>query len=572
MVHIAPDDVMAHDVAIVGGGLTGLRAALLCAEKGRSVAVISKVHPLRSHSVAAQGGVNASLNNATQAGKDSWQSHAFDTVKGADYLADQEAVDILCGDAPRAVLEMEHMGAVFSRNEEGRIAQRPFGGAGFPRTCYAADHTGHTLLHTLYEQCMSHDIDFFEEHFVTALSIENGRCAGLCAFDLASGEMRGFEAGAVLLATGGYGRIYCHSTNAYINTGDGAYLALTAGAALKDMEFVQFHPTTLFGTNILISEAARGEGGVLLNAKGERFMQRYAAKAMELAPRDIVARAIWKEVQEGNAHEGGYVDLDLTHLGEERILERLPGIRQISIDFAGVDPVDEMVPVQPGQHYSMGGIDASNDCRTSIPGLLAAGEASCISVHGANRLGGNSLLETIVFGKVAGQTMVGMTKEHMVHDPARLKDLMRREADSIGHLTDVSRDRTVAELRRELKKLMFHHFGIFRDKGTMKLGQLRVHALRHELGKAGIDDIGKSYNQAVIEALELRSMLPVAEAVAISALAREESRGSHYRTDFPQRNDQDFLKHSMVTMKDGALALTYAPVRLGRYEVRERVY
>jgi len=360
-----------HDVVIIGAGLAGLRAAVEATRAGKDVAIISKVHPLRSHSVAAQGGINAALGNAPGAGDDRWEDHAFDTVKGSDYLADQDAVDILTSRAPEAVYEMEHMGAVFSRFEDGRIAQRPFGGAGFPRTCYAADRTGHNLLHTLFEQALGTRGTFYDEYFVTSLVVEDGRCVGCVAMEIATGDLHGFSAGAVLLATGGYGRIFNRSTNALINNGDGAALALRAGAPLKDMEFIQFHPTTLLGTNILITEGARGEGGQLFNREGERFMGKYAPKAMDLAPRDIVARSIQTEIDEGRGFEGGYVHLDLTHLGAERIKERLPGIRQIAMDFAGVDPIEAPMPVQPGQHYSMGGVSVDNECATSVPGLFA---------------------------------------------------------------------------------------------------------------------------------------------------------------------------------------------------------
>ncbi|WP_255335513.1 FAD-binding protein [Methanosarcina sp. KYL-1] len=405
-----------HDVLIIGAGLTGLRAAIETVDAGLDTAVISKVHPLRSHSVAAQGGMNAALGNA-QAG-DSWEDHAFDTVKGSDYLADQDAVELMCKNAPGAVIELEHFGTVFSRFPDGKIAQRPFGGVMFPRTCYAADRTGHNILHTLYEQLVGREksgrITFYEEFFVTSLvkagdpAAENGsgrneRCVGCTCINLADRTLHGFSCRALLLATGGFGRLFTRSTNALINTGDGASLALRAGVPLKDMEFVQFHPTTLYGTNILITEGARGEGGYLLNNKNERFMEKYAPKSMELAPRDIVARSIQQEIDEGRGFDDKYVLLDLRHLGKDKIMERLPGIRLISLDFAGVDPIEAPIPVQPGQHYSMGGIAVGNNLATELPGLYAAGECSCVSVHGANRLGGNSLLETVVFGKIAGQ-------------------------------------------------------------------------------------------------------------------------------------------------------------------------
>ena len=570
---MASADILDFDVLVVGGGLTGLRAATEAADQGVRVAVLSKVHPLRSHSVAAQGGVNAALNNNRSVGEDSWRSHAYDTVRGSDYLADQDAVDIMCQAAPAAVLELEHMGLVFSRDGEGRIGQRPFGGAGFPRTCYAADRTGHNMLHTLYEQTMKRDIQFFDERFVTSLQVSKGRCQGLTAYDLVKGEMVGFCAKAIILATGGYGRVFSHSTNAHINTGDGTYLALMAGVPLKDMEFVQFHPTTLYGTNILMSEAARGEGGMLFNSKGERFMRRYAPQAMELAPRDIVARAIQSEIEEGNGFEGGFVHLDLTHLGEDTIMERLPGIRQISIDFAGVDPIDRPIPVQPGQHYSMGGVDAGNDCSTTLPGLFAAGEASCLSVHGANRLGGNSLLETVVFGKIAGRAAVEQARSQPAIDDSGLKERLRSEASRIEALHSGSEEGgKVAEVREGLKTCMFRDFGVYRSRKRMERGILEISHLKNKAKALRINDSSKSFNLAVVEALELQSMLPMAEAIALCALAREESRGAHWRTDFPQRDDKQFLAHSLVTLENGQMKLSQLPVRLGRYEIRERVY
>jgi len=567
------EEIFDHDVVVMGGGLAGLRAAMEAFDLGANVAVISKVHPLRSHSVAAQGGVNAALGNNRSAGKDTWQSHAYDTVRGSDYLADQDAVDIMCRAAPAAVLELEHMGLVFSRDEEGRISQRPFGGAGFPRTCFAADRTGHNMLHTLYEQCMARGIRFFDEHFATSLHISKGRAQGLVAYDLIRGNMVGFSARAIVLATGGFGRIFSHSTNAHINTGDGAYLALQAGAPLKDMEFVQFHPTTLFGTNILMSEAARGEGGTLLNRKGERFMQRYAPGAMELAPRDIVARAIQTEIEEGNGFEGGFVQLDLTHLGKDKIMERLPGIRQISVDFAGVDPIERPIPVQPGQHYSMGGIDVGNDCRTSIPGLLAAGEAACVSVHGANRLGGNSLLETVVFGRIAGASAAALAGGHK-HEPVPgLRTELRKAEEGIEALsTGKGEHIKVAEVREAMKRTMFDDFGVYRTRERMERGLVEIARLREGAEMVHVEDGSRVFNLAVVEALELRCMLPLAEAVAVCALAREESRGAHWRTDFPHRDDARFLMHSMVGLEEGRLKLSYDPVRPGRYEVKERVY
>jgi len=396
-----------HDIIVIGGGLAGLRAAIEAKKKGADVAIISKVYPIRSHSGAAQGGINASLGL-----DDSWESHALDTVKGSDYLADQDTVEILCREAPERVIEMENWGTNFSRTDDGNIAQRPFGGAGFPRTCYAGDRTGHDLLHTLYEQVLRAGIRIYSEWLVTRLIVDKDSCAGFVAMNTADSKLESFRSKATILATGGYGRIYQRSTNAIINRGFGISLAYTAGVPLQDMEFVQFHPTTLLGTNILITEGARGEGGYLYNKDHERFMENYAANAMELAPRDIVARAIQTEIDEGRGFPGGYVQLDITHLGKKTINERLPGIRQIAIDFAGVDPVNEPIPVQPGQHYSMGGVSSNRDGQTPVKGLYAVGECACISVHGANRLGGNSLLDTVVFGKRAGAVASDHIRTH----------------------------------------------------------------------------------------------------------------------------------------------------------------
>ena len=567
-----PDIIHTHEIVIVGGGLTGLMAAVSAADQNDDVAVISKVHPLRSHSVAAQGGVNAALGNNLSRGTDSWQAHSLDTVKGADYLADQDAVNILCREAPRAVLELERMGTVFSRDERGHIAQRPFGGAGFPRTCYAADRTGHNLLHTLYEQCMSRKITFYDERFVSRLVRTEGRCTGCVALDIASGEIEGFSCRSLLLATGGYGRIYSHSTNAHINTGDGAALAMGAGLPLKDMEFVQFHPTTLFGTNMLITEGARGEGGTLRNSSGERFMARYAEHAMELAPRDIVARAIQTEIDEGRGMAGGSVDLDLTQLGEDKIESRLPGIRRISMDFAGVDPVKTPIPVQPGQHYSMGGVDTGNDASTRLAGLYAAGECACISVHGANRLGGNSLLETIVFGKVAGRSM----SEYVVHAPepdrTSVSDAMAAESKRMDSILSGEGDEKQSSLREELKATMWTCFGIFRQEERMETGLAKIRDVQARIGSVSIGDMGKRFNQALLELLELQGMVRTAQSVGLSALYRRESRGSHFRTDFPKRDDSEFLKHSVVSVRDDGLLVSYSPVRLGTFDVKERVY
>ncbi|MFW6196004.1 MAG: FAD-binding protein [Thermoplasmatota archaeon] len=557
-----------HDIIVIGGGLSGLRAAIEGAKNHKDVAVLSKVYPLRSHSVAAQGGINASLGNVEE---DSWKDHAFDTVKGSDYLADQDSVDILTRNAPDAVLELEHWGTVFSRMEDGKIAQRPFGGAGSPRTCYAADRTGHNLLNTLYEQSISKNITFYDEYFVTSLVAKDNRCLGCTALNIENGDVHAFSSKALILATGGYGRIYNRSTNALINTGDGAYLAYKAGVGLEDMEFIQFHPTTLFGSNILITEGARGEGGYLKNKEGERFMKDYAPEAMELAPRDIVARAIITEVEEGRGFEDEYVHLDLTHLGEKKINERLPGIRQIAKDFAGIDPVEEPIPVQPGQHYSMGGIDVDNGCSTDVDGLYAAGECSCVSVHGANRLGGNSLLETVVFGKIAGDTASYELNEREF-DEDIFEEEIQTEKEHIDDILNREKGINYSKILDELRETMFEHFGVFREKKEMKEGLKKVRELKDRYSEVVVNNKNRSFNMSLIRTLELRGMLEIAEVVALSSLKREESRGSHYRRDYPDRRDDEYLKHTMVYQGEDGPELEYTDVTLGEFPVKEREY
>lgn len=578
-----------HDVVIIGGGLTGLRAALTISGAGLKAAVITKVHPLRSHSVAAQGGMNASLDNVPGEGgsSDNWEKHAYDTVKGSDYLADQNAVAIMCREAPKTVIELEHMGTAWSRLENGKIAQRPFGGAGFPRTCYAADRTGHNVLNTLYEQAVAEDISFYEEFFVTSLVVSEGQCIGCTAIEIMTGLIHGFKAKAVLMATGGFGRIFNKSTNALINTGDGLSLALHAGAALKDMEFVQFHPTTLYGTNILITEGARGEGGILVNNTGERFMERYAPNSMDLAPRDVVARSIEQEIAEDRAYEEGYVLLDLRHLGADLIKERLPGIRQISMDFAGVDPIKEPIPVQPGQHYSMGGIDVDINGSTQLPGLYAAGECACISVHGANRLGGNSLLETVVFGRLTAHSIVDYIKHgHEEEETPKTKEIESSNSHQDTHSIKSSIkevDNKIEQILKrkdgnnffsileDLTKTMSSKFGIFRDENRMTEGYEIIKNLKKQFAQISLDNYEKAVNQALIRYLELEGMLQIAEVVAQSAMMRKESRGSHKRTDYPERDDSGFLKHTMA-FKDGVIKISYKPVTMGYFEPKEREY
>ena len=563
-----------HDVLIIGGGLTGLRASLQVCDAGLNGAVVTKVHPLRSHSVAAQGGMNASLGNVHGEGGaiDSWKTHAYDTVKGSDYLADQDAVERMCREAPTTVFELEHMGTVWSRLENGKIAQRPFGGAGFPRTCYAADRTGHNALHTLYEQVVNRNIPVYEEFFVTSLVYDRGRCIGCTAIEIMTGQVHGFVAKAVLMATGGFGRVFNKSTNALINTGDGQALALRAGVQLKDMEFVQFHPTTLYGTNILISEAARGEGGILVNKDGERFMKRYAPNSIDLAPRDVIARAVVQEIAEGKAYDGGYVHLDLRHLGADRIMERLPGIRQISMDFAGVDPIKDPIPVQPGQHYSMGGIAADINGVTSLPGLYTAGECACISVHGANRLGGNSLLETVVFGRLVADKIIKDISNSSDPELEHIKSAMNEIDTKIKRILKQDEGEHLFSTMDVMTKTMFDKFGIFRDAANMQEGLFEIKKMQEKISRVSINNKERFVNQALIRLFELEGMLQLAEVVAVGALAREESRGSHTRTDYPRRDDANFLKHTIVTFQDKEMQVSYVPVKLGMFEPKEREY
>ena len=566
-------DILSCDALVIGGGLAGLRAALEIKKAGRDVAILSKVHPLRSHSVAAQGGINAALANAPVPVKDSWERHAFDTIKGSDYLADQDAVEVMCQEAVDRVIEMEHWGTLFSRTTEGKIAQRPFGGAGFPRTCYAADRTGHNLLHTLYEQVTALQIPIYEEWYALALMVAEGRCVGVLALHFFEGRIIPIHAKVVLLATGGYGRIYLRSTNAVINTGSGSFLAYEAGIPLEDMEFVQFHPTSLYGTNILITEAARGEGGYLLNARNERFMERYAPKHMELAPRDIVARAIQTELTEGNGFEDEYVHLDFRHLGRDKILDLLPGIRQIAIDFAGVDPILEPIPIQPAQHYSMGGIATNVNGETALPGLFAAGECACVSVHGANRLGGNSLLETLVFGMRAGRKAVlFMDVEKGSLDSALSKKGSGDLQSKLQEIFHRNREEPCFRLRDEMKALMTSHVGIFRNESDLSFARKKIRNLKGRLRNVGVSQQALAFNYELIQYLELEGMIHLAEVIVEGALARKESRGSHSRVDFPERDDDNWLRHTLAFKSSDGPRLEHKDVTITSYPPKERTY
>ncbi len=566
-------ELLSHDILVIGGGLAGLRAAVEAKKAGKDVAILSKVHPLRSHSVAAQGGINAPLGNAPAHKKDSWENHAFDTVKGSDYLADQDAVEILCRESVNRVIEMEHWGTLFSRTEDGKIAQRPFGGAGFPRACYAADRTGHNLLHALYEQVTGLGIPVYEEWHALSLIVDEGRCVGVLGLHFFEGKIIPIHAKAVLLATGGYGRIYLRSTNAVINTGSGCSLAYRAGVPLEDMEFVQFHPTSLYGTNILITEAARGEGGYLINAKGERFMERYAPNLLELGPRDIVARGIQTEIDRGYGFEGGYVNLDLRHFGKEKILDRLPGIRQIAIDFAGVDPIIEPIPVQPAQHYSMGGISTNPDGETSLTGLYAAGECACVSVHGANRLGGNSLLETLVFGFRAGRKAVqkvGKDKESF--DKGVFQNRSKEFQSDLKEIFGRKGEEPCFRLRDEMRDLMTSQAGIFRKESDLLTARERVKEMKRRVKTVGIKQKGLAFNHELVKYLELEGMVQLAEVTVEGALARKESRGSHFRLDYPDRDDEHWLRHTLAFETPQGPRLEYKDVTITKFHPEKRTY
>jgi succinate dehydrogenase flavoprotein subunit len=566
-----------HDVIVVGGGLSGLRAAIEAKRAGVDVAILSQVHPGRSHSGAAQGGINAALGNHPDGADDTWEKHAFDTTKGGDYLVDQDCAIQMAKDAPGVIYEMDHWGCPFSRFEDGRIAQRPFGGAGFPRCCYGADKTGHYLLHTLVEQAYKLQVKTYVEQYVARLIVHEGVCQGVVAYDMIRGGFESFTANAVIIATGGAGRTYSNSTNAIISTGSGMFMAYHAGVPLKDMEFVQFHPTGLFTTNILMTEGARGEGGYLINDTGERFMEKYAPKAMELAPRDITARSIQTEINEGRGIGGqGYVYLDLRHLGAEKILERLPGIRDLAIHFEGVDPIEAPIPVVPSQHYWMGGIDTDVNGTTVMPGLYAAGECACVSVHGANRLGGNSLLETIVFGRRAGAEVVryleGLAdKRPNARTAFTAAQLMEEKVDALG--AKIGTEDAYA-LRAEMTQVMKEHFGLFRDQATMEAGVKRLVSVKQRVRGIGLRWTGSVFNVDMIRTVEFEGMVDLALASGMGALARTESRGAHFRTDYNTRDDAGWLKHTMAFYQPDAPGprLDHKPVTLGTFEPQERTY
>jgi succinate dehydrogenase / fumarate reductase flavoprotein subunit len=559
--------VAKHDVVVVGAGCAGMRAAIEAFDAGANVAMLSKIHPVRSHSGAAEGGINAALGNASE---DDPEKHAFDTVKGSDYLGDQDAIEILCQEAPDDVYQLEHWGAVFSRTPDGRIAQRPFGAAGEPRTAYAADITGHVLIHVLYEQVMKRDIPTYEEYFAWKLVVDDERCQGVIAWNLLGGGLESIGAKTVILATGGAGRLYTGTTNAYACTGDGMAMALRAGVALKDMEMMQFHPTTLAPTGVLITEGCRGEGAYLLNSQAERFLVRYAPNAMELASRDVISRAEQTEIDEGRGLDGNVL-LDLRHLGAERILERLHGTRELSMTFAGVDPIYEPIPVRPGAHYHMGGVDTDVWGLTSLEGLYAAGEAACVSVHGANRLGGNALMETITYGKRVGRHA---SEWALANTTVEVPVSVEADADrELRTLLDRTEGERPWQIRDELAETMHVNFGVFRREDQMVEQGNIVRSLRERYERVVVEDKGAVFNSDLTQALELEFLLELAECMVVSGLARKESRGAHARPyDYPDRDDENYLRHTLVTWKDGAPELEWKPVTMTKWQPEERKY
>jgi succinate dehydrogenase / fumarate reductase flavoprotein subunit len=614
-----------HDVIVVGAGGAGLRAAIAAHEEGADVAMVTKLHPVRSHTGAAEGGINAALREG-----DSWEDHAYDTMKGSDYLGDAPAVETLCQDSPEEVIQLEHWGMAFSRDDDGRVSQRPFGGLSFPRTTYAGAETGHHLLHTLYEQVVKRGIEVYDEWYVSNLAVteeddpEDRECHGVVAYDIKSGELAGFRARTgVVLATGGPGQVYDHTTNAVANTGDGVAMAYRAGVPIEDMEMIQFHPTTLPSTGVLISEGVRGEGGILYNKDGERFMfeHGYANNAGELASRDVVSRAELTEVNEGRGIEGEYVHLDMRHLGEERILDRLENILHLAEDFEGVDGLEEPMPVKPGQHYAMGGVETNEHGETTVSGLYAVGECACASVHGSNRLGGNALPELIVFGARAGRhaaggefepakITVGETGESEVGEvesPVQLGEVGLSSGDvaadggtaaapggsALGPNETVERaveqerarvDRLLgkeagvnhAEVRAEVQRTMTENVNVFREEGALKDALADIRAARERYQDVYVSDPSRTFNTDLIHTIETRNLLDLAEAITLGALARDEFRGAHWRKEHQERKDDEWLKHTMLTWTDGEPRLWYKPVVLEgeskTYEPKTRSY
>ena len=558
--------VFQHDVLIIGAGLAGMRAGLAAQAEGVDVAIISKVHPVRSHSNAAQGGINAAVDV-----DDTWEDHAYDTVKGSDYLGDQDAIEVLCSEAGGEVITMEHMGVIFHRDETGHLGSRAFGGQQRARTYFVGDITGQALLHVMYEQLIKHGLRIYEEWFVLDLIVEDGMTKGAVAMDIRTGQVHVIAAKTVIIATGGAGRVYEPSTNALICTGDGIAQAYRAGALCMDMEMVQFHPTTLKGSGVLITEGARGEGAYLLNGAGERFMEKYAPNMMELASRDVVSRAEQTEINEGRGVDG-CVFLDMRHLGMDVIRERLWQIREIGIDFAGVDIVTDPIPILPGMHYIMGGIKTDVWGRTNIPGLYAAGETACVSVHGANRLGANSLLDTIVFGKRSGMDAAVRVRTENITLPSDDRYAQAAEKKLAAILAKPMTEDRIAHVRMEMGRTMNTKVQVFRQEDEIKSALDDIKALKKRYETVGVESKGKVFNTDLLFNVELGYMLDVAEMVCVSAIERKESRGAHTRLDFPTRDDANWLHHITCSYSASGPQLGKAPVTITQWEPEERKY
>lgn len=565
------------DVVIVGGGGAGLRAALEASKNPElKVAVFSKTYPTRSHTGAAQGGINAALSFRDET--DSVEKHFMDTVKGSDFLGDQDAIQLFVENAPASILELDYLGVPFSRDDKGRIAQRPFGGASSPRTCFSADKTGHVILHTLFELCIKNDVKIYNEWFLLEVVEDGGKFHGLVMMDMRSGEIHGVNAKTVVIATGGFGRIYWNrTTNAFNMTGDGTAACFEAGIPIKDPEFVQFHPTGLSATGILVSEACRGEGGYLLNKNNERFMERYAPEKMELGPRDLVSRSIELEIKAGRGFGEGinaYVLLDLRHLGKKKILERLPQVRQLGIEFEGLDCITDPIPIRPSCHYMMGGIHVSdyNTGGTDMEGVFAAGEAACVSVHGANRLGGNSLADIIVNGKIAGLGAAKAAEKRSLGENKRINTKVDNWTNRFAKMREKDNGTNVIELRDKLAETMWNNVGIFRTEAEMVHALNVVEDLLEKYKDCYVADKSKYYNMAFINYIEIGNILMLAKTIAIGAINRKESRGSHSRADFPERDDKNFLKHTIIHKRGNKYDLSYLPVTVTKYQPEERRY
>ena len=561
--------MLSYDIVIIGGGLAGMRAAIE-ASKYAQVSLLSKVYPTRSHSGAAQGGLNVAIS-----AEDSWQSHMFDTVKGSDYLADQAAVEIFCKEAPQAMYDIDNMGLLFDRKADGTLDQKFTGGATFPRNCFGGDLSGHKILHTLYEQLLKTGIPVHNEFSVIKLLTEDNVFQGVVVYDLKHGNIELIRAKAAILVTGGYGQVFLRTTNDAINTGDGMALAMRAGATLQDMEFVQFHPTTLFGSNILVSETLRGDGGYLLNKDGERFMTRYVPTKMELAPRDIVSRSIQSEIREGRGIDGhDYVHLDVAHLhksGKLDIMKRFPQVSVIAEKFAGVDIREQFLPVQPAQHYSMGGVMADVDGETGIKGLFAAGECACVSVHGANRLGGNSLMDALVFGKRTGIRAGQFAIENKLM-PLNIA-LLNGEKQRIATIMARTGSQSTPHIRQKLQRIMTDEVGIYRDAESLQQAMLVIEELKKKISDVMVNDKSQVFNTDLLGYLELEYLLELSEVITIGALQRQESRGSHFRSDYPKRDDGSWLKHTIASQdKDGKISIGSKPVSITSLTPAERKY